>query len=77
MISHSSNVPTNTVFHYFRGWVAFHCVYVCFIYPSFGGSWVDFFFILTIVNSVKTNTEVQLSLRDIDCPYPSSGTAGL
>lgn len=37
MISNSNNAAANTVFHYFRGWIASHCVYACFIYPSFSG----------------------------------------
>lgn len=49
---------------------------VLFIHPLVDPGLI-YFFILTIVNSVKTNTEVQLSLRDIDRPHPSSGVAGL
>lgn len=50
---------------------------VLFIHPFVDPGLIYFFFILTIVNSVKTNPEVQLSLRDIDLPHPSSGVAGL
>ena len=77
IISRSIHVAANGIFFVlFYGWVAFHCIYVAYLYSSVDGH-LAWFLVLVIVNS-SMNIGVQVSFWIIVLSRytPRSGIAG-